>query len=91
MSTENEKLDNARRIIREKLGFIRHFIIYVVVLAMLAIINNNTWAGYQWWLWPALGWGIGLSVHFLTAFLFTGVNLEKRLMQRELKRLKDEE
>lgn len=39
----------------KKMAFIRHFLIYLVVMVVLAIVKNTTWAGYRWWLWPALG------------------------------------
>jgi hypothetical protein len=91
MAVRDEKLERARRVARRKMDFLRHVIIYLVVMAVLAIINNVTGGGYQWWLWPALGWGIGVVAHFLSAFLYAGGNLEKRLVQKELEKIKDEE
>jgi glycerol uptake facilitator-like aquaporin len=91
MAVRDEKLERARRIARRKMDFLRHVIIYLLVMAVLAIINNVTDAGYQWWLWPALGWGIGVVAHFLSAFLYSGGNLEKRLVQKELEKIDDEE
>ena len=52
-----DKMEKAKKIAARKLDFLRHFFIYAAVMAVLAIINNATWRGYQWWLWPALGWG----------------------------------
>jgi uncharacterized RDD family membrane protein YckC len=91
MATNEEKLELARKIAMRKLDFIRHFFIYIAVMAVLAIINNVTWSGYQWWLWPALGWGIGVVAHFLSVFVFQGGTLAKRMVQRELERMSDEE
>jgi len=91
MATQEEKIERARKIAAKKMDFIRHFLIYVVVMAVLAIINNTTWSEYQWWLWPALGWGIGIVAHFLSAFIYPGGSLEKRLMERELEKMDDEE
>ncbi len=91
MAVRDEKLERARQVARRKMDFLRHVIIYLVVMAVLAIINNVTGGGYQWWLWPALGWGIGVVAHFLSAFLYAGGNLEKRLVQKELEKIKDEE
>ena len=42
------------------------------VIAFLAIVNNMTWGGYQWWLWAALGWGIGIVSHFFPGIRFQG-------------------
>ncbi|MBN1836959.1 MAG: 2TM domain-containing protein [Spirochaetales bacterium] len=86
-----DKVEKAKRIAARKLDFLRHFFIYAAVMAVLAIINNTTWRGYQWWLWPALGWGIGVVAHFLSAYVYQGGALEKRMIQRELERMKDEE
>ena len=91
MTRKDEKIERARRIAQKKMDFIRHFLIYAVVMAVLAIINNTTWSGYQWWLWPALGWGIGIVAHFMSAFITPGGSLEKRLVQRELEKMEDEE
>jgi len=88
---QDSKLERARKIAARKLDFLRHFTIYAVVMAVLAIINNTTWRGYQWWLWPALGWGIGVVAHFLSAYVNQGGSLEKRMIQRELERMQDEE
>jgi hypothetical protein len=84
---EQERIAEARKIAREKVGFIRHFIIYVVVIAFLAVINNVTSSGYQWWLWPALGWGIGVVLNFFSVYLFHGKGLEERIMKSELDKM----
>jgi hypothetical protein len=91
MAVKDEKLERARQVARRKMDFLRHAIIYLVVMAVLAVINNVTGGGYQWWLWPALGWGIGVVAHFLSAFLYSGGSLEKRLVQKELEKIDDEE
>lgn len=90
MATKETKIEAAKKAAQQKLGFIRHALIYLLVMAALAIVNNVTWGGYQWWLWPALGWGIGVAAHFLSVYIFEGGSLEKRLIQKELERLDDE-
>ena len=70
------------------MGFFRHLIIYFCAIAGFAIINNLTNAGgYQWWLWPALGWGIGIVSHFFSIYLFKSGSLEKRLIQQEMEKM----
>jgi hypothetical protein len=90
MEPNEERLAKARLIVREKLGFVRHFIVYFLVIVVLVIINNTTWAGYQWWAWPALAWGIGVFAHFLGVFVFASGRLESRLIDRELERMDEE-
>ena len=89
MSNQDERYSLALRIARRKVGFIRHAVIYLIVIAGLAIINNATWGGYQWWLWVAFGWGIGVVSHFLSAFLYQSGHLVDRLAQREMERMNE--
>jgi len=87
MSDMNEKLALARRIAERKVAFIRHAISYIVVIVALAVVNNVTWGGYQWWLWVAFGWGIGVVSHFLAAFLYQSGRLVDRIAQNELEKM----
>jgi len=82
-----KRLERARQIVRNKIGFIKHFVVYALVLVALAVLNNTTAGGYQWWIWIAFGWGIGVVSHFLSAFVFRGGDLEERLIRRELERM----
>lgn len=87
---ENSKLAEARKIAKHKVAFIRHFITYISVLVVLAIINNVTGRAHQWWLWVALFWGIGVFFNFMSAYLFKGGGLKKMeedLTRRELEKL----
>jgi biotin-(acetyl-CoA carboxylase) ligase len=52
-------------------GFFQHLGPYVIVIGMLAIINLLTSPSYPWFLFPALGWGIGLAIHFWSVVLST--------------------
>jgi uncharacterized membrane protein YdbT with pleckstrin-like domain len=89
MADANERLELARKIAQRKVGFIRHAVTYLTVMAALAIINNVTWGGYQWWLWAALGWGIGVTSHFLSAFLYQSGSLVDRVAKRELEKMNE--
>jgi hypothetical protein len=84
---EIQKRESAERVVAAKLGFIRHAIVYVMVIAGLAVINNVTSGGYQWWLWPAFGWGMGLISNFISAYVFRSGTLQKRLVEREMGKL----
>ncbi|MDC7125887.1 MAG: 2TM domain-containing protein [Spirochaetales bacterium] len=88
---EDKKYKRAKKRARDKIGFLRHLCIYVIVIAFLAIINRMTWGGYNWWLWPALGWGIGVLSHFLQVYAFGSGSLEERMIQRELDLMDDED
>ncbi|HKU42676.1 MAG TPA: 2TM domain-containing protein [Polyangiales bacterium] len=68
-----------------KLEFYRHVLTYAVVMAALAAINLITSPGYLWFLWPAVGWGIGVVAHAANVFAFSDAMLE-RMTERELRR-----
>jgi uncharacterized membrane protein YdbT with pleckstrin-like domain len=91
MADSNDRYEQARAIAQRKVAFIRHAIVYLLVMAVLAIINNVTWGGYQWWMWPALGWGIGVVAHFLSAYLFQTGGMVDRMAKRELERMGGDE
>jgi hypothetical protein len=94
MSDMNEKLALARKIAERKVAFVRHAISYLVVIAGLAIINNVAYHDpnhYQWWLWVAFGWGIGVVSHFLSAFLYQSGNLVDRLAKKELEKMNEQD
>ena len=63
----------------------------LVVIAVLAAINLFTSPGYLWFLWAALGWGIGVAVHGLSVFevinLF-GDGWERRQVAKRLERIR---
>jgi uncharacterized membrane protein YdbT with pleckstrin-like domain len=87
MSEVNEKMERARKIAVRKVAFVRHAVTYLVVMVGLVIINNLTWSGYQWWLWVAFGWGIGVVSHFLSAFLYQSGSMVDRIAKRELEKM----
>lgn len=45
-------------------GFLAHLGPYIIVMTMLGFINALT-SDYPWFLWPALGWGVGLAFHLM--------------------------
>ncbi len=89
MSDINDKAALARKIAERKVAFIRHAISYLVVVVGLAVINNLTYGGYQWWLWVAFGWGVGVVSHFLSAFLYQSGSLVERLAKKELEKMNE--
>jgi hypothetical protein len=60
-----------RNLSRKWRGFLSHLGPYMIVIGCLAVINLLTSPSYPWFLWPALGWGIGLALH-LWGLLLSG-------------------
>jgi len=86
--------ERAESIVAEKIGFLRHLIIYVVVNAVLFAINMVTSSGFLWFLIPLGGWGIVLLAHFLSVFTFRGDRFErwrKRQIEKEMEKLRGRE
>ncbi len=85
--TENEKavIEQVRAI----KDFYTHLTSYVLVITLLFIINFVTGTGYMWAWWPAMGWGIGIISHGLSAFevlnIF-GPDWEKKQIEKRLGR-----
>lgn len=70
-------------------SFYTHLITYLVVISLLFLINLITYPDYLWAVWPALGWGIGMINHGLSAFEvldFFGSKWEKRQIEKRLGR-----
>lgn len=64
---EQRVLKRARRRAAAEAGFYTHLMSYLGVMAFLALTNLMT-TSYPWFVWPALGWGIGLFAHYMAVF-----------------------
>ncbi len=64
----------------EKRGFSVHLVVYVLVNAMLIAINF-IYSEDIWFFYPLIGWGIGISIHYLNAVCW----IEKILKEKEAK------
>lgn len=77
-----------RRLMAEK-GFYLHLATYVIVIGVLFLINAMT--GSRWWfVWAALGWGIGILVHAVATFGFGGF-MGRDWEERRLRELIEQE
>lgn len=87
--TEDKLRRQARERAKAKLGFYAHLIVFIVVNAFLIILwyvtTNAT--GDIWFIFPLVGWSIGLIAHGLSTF-YGGTSLEDRMTERELEKLK---
>lgn len=86
--TKDPRYEEAKKRAKDKLDFLQHLMVYVVVNFLLVILNFFTSPGTWWSLWSIVGWGIGLSIHFMATFVFDGLfkGLEKRLIEAELRK-----
>ncbi|NBL65282.1 histidine kinase [Flavobacterium sp. NST-5] len=97
METNNTSEQNiylkAQKRVEDIKGFYSHLTVYVIVILGLAILNLVTYPKYLWFLFPALGWGIGVLIHAMTVFNylpFLGSKWEERKIQELLNKDKFE-
>ena len=67
MNTE-DKYRKAKKRVKEIRGFYTHLGVYVLINAMLLLINITTSPAILWFYWPLLGWGIAVALHALRVF-----------------------
>lgn len=82
---EQLALSHVRRVKR----FYIHLMQYVFVIAGLGGINLFTHPSKLWFIWPALGWGLGLLAHAASVFEFVpffGAEWERRQVEKRLGR-----
>jgi len=87
VESEADLRELAERRAGAKFGFYSHALVYVVVNAGLAVLNLLTDPRYLWFVWPLVGWGIGLAAHGLSVFTALS-GLRERAVEREMDRLR---
>lgn len=50
-------------------GFYIHAVVYVLINILLIVINLVFVPAFLWFFFPLIGWGIGLTMHFLFGVL----------------------
>jgi len=83
--TYQERYNRARARVGELKSFYNHAIIFILVNAILAGLNyySDGWR-FPWFLFPLLGWGIGLASHAAGTFRvnpFTSKDWEERKLR----------
>ena len=97
MSSDDELRRKAKLRAMAKLGFYIHFSVYVGVNVLLFFVwwftRGDTAipnASFPWFIFPVVGWGIGLVAHGLSVFGHTAGYLD-RMTEQEYKKLKAEQ
>lgn len=70
-----------------KIGFRKHLIGYVAVNATIIAVNLMTSPDRFWFLWPLLGWGVGVVAHWAAVYV-DEAGARQRAVEAELERLK---
>ena len=69
----------------EKRVFLIHLVVYVLVNAMLIAINFIYSPEAIWFFYPLIGWGIGISIHYLSGVRWIQKELEEKEAKAEYK------
>ncbi len=83
---ENSYLEAREQVERIK-EFYTNLISFCIIIPILVYINYSTYWGYKWFIFPLIGWGIGLFFSYLKAYnrhLFLGQDWEKRKIEEIL-------
>ncbi len=92
--TQDEiKYQQALKRVKTIKGFYTHLIVYIVINAMLVIVNSRN-SSEDFWHWQtfstAFFWGIGLLAHALSVFMPTML-MGKDWEERKIKQLMEKE
>jgi hypothetical protein len=80
-------LSDEEKRVRAKLEFYAHLLTYLMVTSVLALIDLRTSVNTVWFVWPALGWGVGVVWHGLAVFVLSPSSpTYRRLLDRERRR-----
>lgn len=62
---QNKKYLRAKRKVENLKSFYIHLIVFILVNIFLILINvvNYKEVGHWWFIYPVIGWGIGLVIH----------------------------
>ena len=87
---ENEETyQKAKKRVEAKIGFYIHLTVYIAVNILLIIINLLTSPHTLWFIWPLMGWGIGIFLHGMVTFIFLDrrfSEIKDRMIEKEIKR-----
>ena len=82
-----EAYERAKKRVEAKQGFYIHLLIYIVVGILLVFINLSTDPQHYWFMWPLIGWGIGVLFHAVGVFIFyEGSSITERMVEKEMEK-----
>jgi two-component system LytT family sensor kinase len=82
---EQDAYYKAKKRVEEIKGFYSNLLSYCIVIPFLIFINYRTSWNFQWFWFPMLGWGMGLTFHAFGVFGY-GKSWEERKIQEILKK-----
>jgi len=80
----------AQKKVEEIKGFYGNLFSYIIIISALAMLNLYTSPGHWWFLYAALGWGVGVAIHAMSVFNFIPF-LGSGWEERKIKEMLDKE
>lgn len=75
-----------------KMGWYLHACVYVLVNGFLFASSYLGFRERPWNIYPAMGWGLGLALHFVSVFVMgRGSSLRENMVRRERERIEREQ
>ena len=84
---QDEKTATATKQVEAMTGFYIHLVVFLLVNALLLVVNWLTSPNFWWVVFPFVGWGIGVVAHGVAVFSRTP-NFVTRWKQRKIEQLK---
>ena len=82
---DSEEYLIAKKKVENLKGFYIHLTVYITVNILLFATNYLTYDGYWWFIFPLLGWGIGITIHGVTTYL----DYNRRSLNWQEKKIKE--
>ncbi len=88
---EQKRYDRARERVEELKKFYNNLTAYIIFISLLGGLNyyQNEWYN-AWFIWPALGWGIGIIFHAIKAYRVNPM-FDKDWEERKIRKYMEEE
>ncbi len=80
-SNQENAYFKAKQRVKEIKEFYGNLISYCVVIPFLIFVNYYTYWEFQWFWFPLLGWGIGLTIHGFSVFGYGSVWEERKIRE----------
>lgn len=85
--TEVELRKEAKARAEMKFSFYLNVAFYIIINPFLIYIWYITGMGSPWFLLPLAGWGLGVLIHYLLAFVYPGWNFIDGMAEKEYEKL----
>lgn len=86
--TDEELYQLATKRLALKKAFFIHLVVYIAVMLLLIVINLS-FSSTLWFIYPLLGWGIGVAIHGFTTYSKISSSSQHKI-QKEIQKIKNE-